>query len=114
MLPKTFVMAAPSIRIRVGSLIDRTASTVTPSLASTSWRAPAGWTSASHSAGVSRAHANLTGLRIGNLLERLDVHTAARVLELSEVGACLGLAHVGPVDLSAQSAGDQHGLVLLV
>src|SRR5882672_8756423 len=108
MLPKTFVMAAPSIRIRVGSLIDRTASTVTPSLASTSCSARAGWTSASHSAGISSAHANLTGLRIGNLLESLDVHTAARVLELSEIGTRLGLTHVGAVDLPAQSAGDQH------
>src|SRR5437763_1862522 len=110
MLPKTFVMTAPSIRIRVGSLIESTASTVTPSLASTICSADAGATSASHSAGINSAHLHLRGLPIGNLLERLDVHTAARVLESSEVRTRLRFAHVGAVDLTAQPARDQHGL----
>jgi hypothetical protein len=35
MLPKTSVIGAPSMRMRVGSLIDRIASTATPSRAST-------------------------------------------------------------------------------
>jgi hypothetical protein len=42
MLPNTSVIGAFSMRMRVGSLIERMASTETPSLASTSCRAWAG------------------------------------------------------------------------
>ena len=87
MLPKTFVIGEPSTRMRVGSFSESTASTETPSLASTTCSANAGAALASRSAvGISSADASLlAGLRIRNLLERLDVDATARVLELREV-----------------------------
>src|SRR5438105_1121502 len=102
------------MRMRVGSLRDKTASTVTPSLASTSCSARAAGGSASHSSGVRSAEANLADLRIGELLEGLDVHPATRVLKLSEVRADLRLADVGAVDLPPQATRDHHRLFLLV
>jgi hypothetical protein len=55
MLPNTSVIGAPSMRMRVGSLIDRTASTATPSRASSTCSAVAGAAAASRP--VRAAHA---------------------------------------------------------
>src|SRR2546423_983590 len=67
-----------------------------------------------HSSGIRSAEANLADLRIGELLEGLDVHPATRVLKLSEVRADLRLADVGAVDLPPQATRDHHRLFLLV
>src|SRR6185369_2073353 len=103
MFPKTLVIGAPSIRMRVGSLTERTASTDTPSLASTVCSAEATCGSTSHRAGISSANASLlVVLPIGDLLERLKVDAAARVLELDEERPNFGIANIGAVDQPAK------------
>jgi hypothetical protein len=109
MLPNTSVIGAPSMRMRVGSLIDRMASTATPSRASSTCSAlpalqlrgamsrppmrrprdPAGCQATArrehHRCRGSVATASFTA-RHGHLLERLQVHAPAAVAEVDLVG----------------------------
>src|SRR5574338_1025777 len=105
MLPNTSVIGAPSMRMRVGSLIDTMASTDTPSLASTICSAWAGTGVKAKTAAVAAIAAliahpcrstrtNRCGDRawvgsvagMGYLLETLQMHARTGVAELDPVG----------------------------
>src|SRR3989338_10042212 len=123
MLPNTSVMGAPSMRMRVGSLIDTMASTETPSRASTNWSALTGLGAVAIPTAVAMASSRLAGAvegcgrglrsaRIGNLLEGFEVHACPVETELDQVG----LEVVGgfkAIDQGAQSATHHDALLVL-
>src|SRR5574337_959834 len=121
MLPNTSVIGAPSMRMRVGSLIDTMASTDTPSLASTICSAWAGTAVKVAMAAVAAliAHpcrgtrTNRCGDRawvgsvagIGHLLETLQMHARTGVAELDPIGLEV-VGGLETVDQGAQAAAD--------
>mmetsp|Transcript_41618 Transcript_41618/g.97817 ORF Transcript_41618/g.97817 Transcript_41618/m.97817 type:complete len:296 (-) Transcript_41618:1059-1946(-) len=114
MLPKTSVIGAPSMRIRVGSLIETIASTATPSRASTicsAWLAEVQTSAISVAARCLRVPVRLRG-RMGQLLEGLEMHAATGVAELHQVGLQV-VRGLDAVDQRAQPAAHHHRLAFL-
>src|SRR3990167_4201551 len=127
MLPKTSVIDAPSMRMRVGSRIDRMASTAAPSLASTSCSALAGravmaaiQATASTAPivhprqgvdwGARRDMACLVSVAdIGYLLETFQMHARTGVAELDPIGLEV-VGRLEAVDQGAQAPADDDAL----
>src|SRR5262245_40937803 len=111
MFPNTSVIGAPSIRIRVASLSEMLASTVTPSRPSTSWSAVT-LALVRLSVAVRSRPVGRSLLIMWNLFEGPKERATARILEFRDVRLALG-ARLLTVDKRLYAPAHHHRLGLL-